>query len=437
LLCSISIFAKIKFTMKNLIVLIITGLMLSLNSFGQLKCHLIDVPEKFIPNAKKVAIMKFQNRRVNNYYYWYRDNYGEQLTDYMTGLLLEEERGKKGNDPVFFEMPTNQVMVIERSQLDAIIKEQQLGASGAIDDNQAAKVGKLLGLDLIVSGSYNYTNNDANSQSTRKNKDGSVRVIRCTERLVNVEATMKIISVETGQIMATITKNKQLKEKKCDAARSKLTPVNTMVLKALKLLATDLVGYFTPNFKYQRLDLEKIKVKDYKQRAKDAYSAAKGGDLATTFGVYKALYEVDNYNPRLAYNLALCYEAGGNFDKALPLYKTALELDDNKQYKTNMERAQAASEFVAEYKTGGFEFKGYDYKSAGTQGLIATEEAMATTKGSKKDRVSVYSDPMKQSDVIAKVPGGTDFKILGTEGKFTKIQLLGGKEGYVSNDDIK
>lgn len=416
---------------------LIAALLLSISGYSQLDCHLINAPEKFISGAKKVAIMKFQNRKVNNYYYWYRDNYGDQLTDYMTALLLEEERGKTGNNPTFFEMPTNQMLVIERSQLDAIIKEQQLGASGAIADAEAAQVGKLLGLDIIVSGSYNYTNKDETSQRTYKTKDGGARVSNCTERQVNVEATIKIISVETGQILATVTKNQPMKEKKCDAARSKLTPVNQMILNSLKMLAKQLVDYFNPSLQYYKLDLEKVKVKDYKDRAKDAYSAAKDGDLATTFGVYKALYEVDNYNPRLAYNLALCYEAGGNFDKAMPLYKTALELDDNKQYQRNFERAEAAAEFLKEYKEGGFTFNPYNYKAVASQGMTAEVVETVTTKGSKKDRVNVYSDPMKNSDIVAKVPGSTEFTVILKEGGFTKIQLLGGKEGYVLDDDVK
>lgn len=424
--------------MKNFSLLFGLFLFNSSSVQAQLQCHLINPPEKFLPSAKKLAIMKFENRRLANYYYWNRDNYGDQLVDYMTGLLLEEKRGSVESSPVFFEMPTNQCMVIERSQLDAIIKEQQLGASGAIADNEATKVGKLLGLDIIVSGSFNYTSNDQTSQSTSKSKDGSVRVINCTERKVMVEATMKIISVETGQILATTTKSKDFKERKCDNARSKMTPADQMILNGLKMLAVDLVGYFNASLTYQKLDLEKIKVKDYKDRGKEAYDAAKDGDLASTFGIYKALYEVDNYNPRLAYNLALCYEAGGNFDKSIPLYKTSLELEpDNKQYQSNLERAEKAAAFVSDFKAAGFEFNAYDYKSVAQQEVVAVQTESITTKGAKKDRVNVYSDPMKNSDIVAKVPGATEFKVLEKEGDFSKIELLGGKTGYVHNDDVK
>lgn len=42
--------------------------------------------------------------------------------------------------------------VVERSRLDAILKEQMRGASGIIDATSAAKIGQLLGLDYLVTG---------------------------------------------------------------------------------------------------------------------------------------------------------------------------------------------------------------------------------------------------------------------------------------------
>ena len=44
-------------------------------------------------------------------------------------------------------------VVVERAQLDAILQEQNLGASGAVTPATAAKVGKLLGVQLLLTGS--------------------------------------------------------------------------------------------------------------------------------------------------------------------------------------------------------------------------------------------------------------------------------------------
>ncbi|WP_147363915.1 CsgG/HfaB family protein [Deinococcus cavernae] len=44
--------------------------------------------------------------------------------------------------------------VVQREQLDKVLKEQALGASGAVDPGKAAQLGKLLGAQQLVSGSY-------------------------------------------------------------------------------------------------------------------------------------------------------------------------------------------------------------------------------------------------------------------------------------------
>lgn len=46
--------------------------------------------------------------------------------------------------------------VIERSQIEAVLREQRLGASGALSPDTMKKVGKLLGVDGLVLGSVNY-----------------------------------------------------------------------------------------------------------------------------------------------------------------------------------------------------------------------------------------------------------------------------------------
>ena len=48
---------------------------------------------------------------------------------------------------------TGRFEVVERAQLQKVLKEQQLGISGVINQETAAKMGELLGVKVIVSGS--------------------------------------------------------------------------------------------------------------------------------------------------------------------------------------------------------------------------------------------------------------------------------------------
>ena len=70
---------------------------------------------------------------------------------------------------------TGRFEVVERSQLQKVLKEQQLGISGMINQETAAKVGELLGVKVIVSGSVIQIGNtyDVNARLINV-QDGSI-----------------------------------------------------------------------------------------------------------------------------------------------------------------------------------------------------------------------------------------------------------------------
>jgi len=411
---------------------------------AQLRAFMIQGPEKALPGIQKISIMKFQNSGISNYNYWYQDAYGDNFPNYMTTDLLNEDRGAikfgKAYKP---DVKMNQFIVVERSQLDNIIKEQQLGASGAVDDNEAAQVGKLLGLDAIISGSYKYTNaGDKAETKAIKNKEGAVtRYVTTYTRTVIVEATMKIIAVETGQIIAVTTKTRTMTDKKSNAIKSKaaaaLTSVEILRDNGIKAVAGDLTNFIAPTFRLINYDLEKIKVKAFKDRAKDAVDAAKDGDVAQALGIYQAIFKEDSYNARLAYNLGLTYEAVLDYDNAIKMHKTATGIDDDKQYNAALERAETGKETVAALKAQGWKIDAGDVSAADGQTISAEVVETIKTKGGTKDRVKVYTEPMKQGKVAAQVPGGIELEVTGKEGPFIKVKLVNGSEGYIHQDDAK
>jgi curli biogenesis system outer membrane secretion channel CsgG len=88
------------------------------------------------PGAKpRVAVIEFKNKVEGWHWGWYRA--GEAVQD-----MLVTELVKKGN-----------YRVIEREQLQAIMQEKNLSLSGDIDPKTAVKVGKLLGVEYLVTGS--------------------------------------------------------------------------------------------------------------------------------------------------------------------------------------------------------------------------------------------------------------------------------------------
>jgi curli biogenesis system outer membrane secretion channel CsgG len=102
--------------------------------------------------------------------------------------------------------------VIERKALDSIVAEQNLSNSDRFDNSSAAKIGRLLGVDAIITGSITQFGRDDKSTNvggaavggiTRRFGIGGVgrkqskAVVAITARIINTE-TAEILSVATG-----------------------------------------------------------------------------------------------------------------------------------------------------------------------------------------------------------------------------------------------
>lgn len=102
--------------------------------------------------------------------------------------------------------------VIERKALDKIISEQNISNSDRFDSNSAAKIGRILGVDAIITGSITQFGRDDKSTNigggavggvTRRFGIGGIgkreakAVVGITARIINTD-TAEILSVATG-----------------------------------------------------------------------------------------------------------------------------------------------------------------------------------------------------------------------------------------------
>ncbi len=90
--------------------------------------------------------------------------------------------------------------VIERSRIDQILKEQDLGASGRVDSDTAARIGKLLGVEAVLTGSITQFNVEK-----REAGGGGFFGIGGSTKTSNavVQISARLIDTETGEIIAT------------------------------------------------------------------------------------------------------------------------------------------------------------------------------------------------------------------------------------------
>lgn len=124
---------------------------------------------------KRIAIINFEDRSG------YGHNIGRGVADMLVTSMVESDK----------------FIVIERAELDEILKEQGLGQTGLVTPQSAAKVGQLLGLQRIITGSIT-------EFGSKKSKVGggiggfNLGVSTTTARVV---VDLRIINVNTGEIV--------------------------------------------------------------------------------------------------------------------------------------------------------------------------------------------------------------------------------------------
>ena len=83
---------------------------------------------------KRLAVSNFEDKSGNN---WYKHDLGSGMADMLTTSLFK----------------TGKFNMVERQSVNKVMEEQALGASGAVTQGSAAKIGKLLGTSAIITGS--------------------------------------------------------------------------------------------------------------------------------------------------------------------------------------------------------------------------------------------------------------------------------------------
>lgn len=123
----------------------------------------------------RVAVLNFDN---NSTWSWWGDNLGQAAADELTTQLVNSGR----------------FTVIERAQLAAIMAEQNLGASGRVTGDSAAKIGKLLGAQLILTGSI--------TQFSIERRSAGFRGIGGSIANAESKIDVRLVNTETGEVMA-------------------------------------------------------------------------------------------------------------------------------------------------------------------------------------------------------------------------------------------
>jgi curli biogenesis system outer membrane secretion channel CsgG len=95
---------------------------------------------------------------------------------------------------------TNRYIVLEREQLDEVLREQDLGASGRVKKGTAAKIGEIYGAELLITAAV------TEFEGSAKGVGGGTKILGVRVgggvKKAHVAIDVRIIDTETSQIVA-------------------------------------------------------------------------------------------------------------------------------------------------------------------------------------------------------------------------------------------
>jgi curli biogenesis system outer membrane secretion channel CsgG len=132
----------------------------------------IEQPKGIVALKRRIGVVDFDNKTT----------YGANRLGTSASDILITELAKSGK-----------FIVVERDKMNTIMSEQKLGMTGAIDPTTAAKVGKILGLNAIVTGAI--------SQFGEETEGSEYLITQSKSQIVKCTVDIRVVDAETGQVL--------------------------------------------------------------------------------------------------------------------------------------------------------------------------------------------------------------------------------------------
>ncbi len=180
---------------------------------------------------KRVAVVDFEDKTGHGAWH-----IGSGMADMLTTALVK----------------SGQFMVIERQQLEQVMKEQKLGLSGAVTPQSAAQVGKLLGVELIVLGSVNeFGEKESSVGGGLGGKLGGLNRLGVSNKTARVGLDVRLVNTTTGEIVAAEGFSEEESKKGVDVSTDEFNFSNdarfdqTLAGKATRKAVNKVIGLIT------------------------------------------------------------------------------------------------------------------------------------------------------------------------------------------------
>jgi len=253
-----------------------------------------------------------------------RDLNSRELADALTADLVQ----------------SRQVEVVDRGHLDAILKEQELGANGYVEPATIAKLGKLLGPSVLVIVNVNRSELSRNQSSKEersidpKTKQETIRHKRTSITSLDFSATVQVVDLSTGRVFGAqrLEDAPSLANTSYDGfpAFPRDSAVRRLAFDGAKLKVLRMLLSWSEVRKLTFFDDDTFGMAKAHQRLRsgDVRGAL---DLALD-GLDQAKRDPGQkpkYYPRVHYNVGIIHFALGHYEEALPYLRTALDMQSD------------------------------------------------------------------------------------------------------------
>jgi tetratricopeptide (TPR) repeat protein len=267
-----------------------------------------------------------------------RDLNSRELVDALTADLVQ----------------SRQVEVVDRAHLDAVLKEQELGASGYVEPATIARLGKLLGPTVLVIVNVNRSDL-SRTQATkeersvdRKTKLETVRLKRTATTSLDFSATVQVVDLSTGRVFGAQRLEDAPSLSNTSYEGFPAYPRDAEVRRQ---------AFETAKEKVLRLLLAWSEVRKLTFFDDEVFGMGKAHQLLKARDVRGALRQVfegleqskvdkgqkPKYYPRAHYNVGIIQFALGQYEEALPFLRTALDMQpDASIFQTALRECQEA-----------------------------------------------------------------------------------------------
>lgn len=255
------------------------------------------------------------------------------------GAILETNLTniKLNNSPYF--------TLVERSQIDSIIKEQKLNDGMLTNSATRIKLGKLTGADTLINAGYSAKVDSSNYSEERtectkegdkwysKCKKSRDYTVSCTKKTAVVILEPKAVSVESGQIIFSNHYSEIAESKRCKDSNDAQRTDEELIGSALTLITEALKFDLAPFTLTTDVDLMED---DSSSMPDDAEKMFEMGIEFAQEGMYENACQMfskaqTNYSSSIAitYNNAVCAEFLADVEMADAFYSKATTMTDD------------------------------------------------------------------------------------------------------------